>query len=407
MNATAFTLLVLALSASGQLWIPNPLAMPAAVQQSAQSATTRKVGAIKAINGTTITLAVDSDGEVDVVVAATTRILRLEAGKTNLKDSTPAQLSDLQVGDRMLVGGTPSEDAKSVGALTIIVMKRSDLEAHQAQEMQDWQKRGVDGLVKSLDPSSGTIVLSVPSFGGAKEISVHTSKETVILRYPPGSANFADAKRGSFQEIQPGDQLRARGNRSADGAELTADEIVSGTFRNIAGTVASVDASTGTISVQDLLSKKPVQVKVNSDSLLRRLPPEAARLVMGFKGGSPGGPAGSGANSSAGSSGGEGRAPAASPGGMGPGVSGAPGGPGGGRTFDLNRVVSRMPAISVGDLHKGDVVMIVATEGPGGDVVTKLLSGVEPILQAAPSASQALMMAPWSLSAPSGDNGNP
>ena len=68
-------------------------------------------------------------------------------------------------------------------------------------------------------------------------------------------------KRSTLQEIQPGDQLRARGDRSADGSELTAEEIVTGAFRNVAGLVNSVDASAGTITVQDLLSKKPVRGK--------------------------------------------------------------------------------------------------------------------------------------------------
>ena len=67
-----------------------------------------------------------------------------------------------------------------------------------------------------------------------------------------------------------------------------------------------------------------------------------------------------------------------------------------------------MPAVGLSDLHKGDAVMIVAAEGRDGDVITKLLAGVEPILQAAPSAGQALMLTPWNLGgAPSGDNGNP
>ena len=39
-----------------------------------------------------------------------------------------------------------------------------------------------------------------------------------------------------------GDQLRARGTRTADGRELSAEEIVYGAFRNIAGNVSSVDA---------------------------------------------------------------------------------------------------------------------------------------------------------------------
>ena len=75
---------------------------------------------------------------------------------------------------------------------------------------------------------------------------------------------------------------------------------------------------------------------------------------------------------------------------------------------DFQQMLGRMPAASLADLQKGDAVMMVSTEGTalsGGTVVT-LLSGVEPILQAAPTASQATMLTPWSLSAPAGDAAN-
>lgn len=372
-----------------------------------KSAVTRRIGAIKAINGSVITLTPDSGPEITVAVQPSARLLRLAPGEKDLKNATPIQLQDLQAGDRILVGGTASEDAKSIAASVVVVMKRSDLEARQKQDLQDWQKRGVDGLVKAADPSTGTITLSVPSFGGAKEISVHTSKDTVIRRYPPGSANFADAKPGSFAEIHTGDQFHARGDRSADGSELSAEEVVSGTFRNIAGPINSVDANAGTIDVQDLLSKKSVQVKVSPDSQLRKLPAEAARLVLGFKGGADAS-SGSGVNSSSASAGAERPASAPAPSGTAPVAGTASGSPRTGRSFDLNRVVSRLPAVTIADLHKGDVVMIVAAEGPDGDQITKLLAGVESILQAAPSASQALMLTPWNLGgAPQGENGNP
>jgi hypothetical protein len=87
------------------------------------------------------------------------------------------------------------------------------------------------------------------------------------------------------------------------------------------------------------------------------------------------------------------------------------GGAGGGRSgggFDLQRLLDQTPAVTLADLHKGDAVAILATEGTpsGGSTVVKLFSGVEPILQAAPSASQAMMLAPWSLGgAPGGDAG--
>jgi hypothetical protein len=75
---------------------------------------------------------------------------------------------------------------------------------------------------------------------------------------------------------------------------------------------------------------------------------------------------------------------------------------------DIQQMLNRMPAVTLADLHKGDAVLIVTTLGStteGGTAIT-LLSGVEPILQAAPSGSQAMMLAPWSLGgAPGGDAG--
>jgi hypothetical protein len=71
-------------------------------------------------------------------------------------------------------------------------------------------------------------------------------------------------------------------------------------------------------------------------------------------------------------------------------------------------MLTRLPAVSLSDLHKGDAVIILSTEGTAGvGTIITLLTGVEPILQAAPNASAASILTPWSLSAPSGDAGGP
>jgi len=67
-----------------------------------------------------------------------------------------------------------------------------------------------------------------------------------------------------------------------------------------------------------------------------------------------------------------------------------------------------MPSSTLADLNlqRGDAVIVLATEGTATSPHTAitLLSGVEPILQAAPSASQAMMLSPWNLGgAPGGD----
>ncbi len=77
----------------------------------------------------------------------------------------------------------------------------------------------------------------------------------------------------------------------------------------------------------------------------------------------------------------------------------------GGGGFDLSRLLDQTPTVTLADLHKGDAVYVLTTQGtPAGSTVIKLVSGVEPILEAAPNAGQAMMLAPWSLGgAPAGD----
>jgi hypothetical protein len=397
-----------------------PVLASSSLQTSApsQGAIVRRAGAIKEINGGTLVVAPDSGPEFAVAVSDSAKLLRIAPGEKNLQNATPFQLQDLQVGDRVLASGPPSADGNSIFAVSLVLMKRADVDATHQQERQDWQKRGIGGLVSTFDTATGTITISVTGFGGTKSIAIHTSKDTIIRRYAPDSVKFEDAKPSTLQEIHAGDQLRARGERSADGSELTAQEIVSGSFRNIAGTVISADASAGTLSVQDLLSKKSVQVKVSNDSQLRKLPPEVAqRMAARFKGMSVTGAAGGRAGASAigegsslqtaagnssptpggGSGGWQGRQGADGPAGNGGGMRG-------GAAPDLQQMLSRMPAASLADLKKGDAVLIVATEGiasNGGTAIT-LVAGVEPILQAVPTAGQAMMLAPWSLSAPAG-----
>ncbi len=403
-------LLAIAFLAAGTATLhPTPLCIAFAADQQTQPATapsavSRRVGAIKAINGSVITVAPDSGPDANVTLQATTRILRAAPGEKDLKNATPIQAQDLQVGDRILVAGKASGDGSTIMATTVVVMKRSDLDAKHQQDLQDWQKRGVDGPVKSVDEAAKTVTISVRG----KEVVIHTSGTTVFRRYAPDSVNFDDAKPGTFQLIRPGDQLRARGERSADGSELTADEIVSGTFPIVSGLVNSVDASSSTVSVHDLLSKKIVIVKIAQQSQLHHLPPEMAQMfAMRLKARAGGMPAGVAAAGSGSASNGDTAKPAGSPGGTAAAGNGAGGARPGGAP-DIQRLLSHLPAAGLTDLHKGDAVIILSTEGTAGvGTVITLLSGVEPILQAAPNAGQAMMLAPWSLGGPAGDAGGP
>ena len=181
--------------------------------QSANSPAIAKcIGAIKTINESILTLAQDSGPDITVTVAPNARLLRIAPGAKDLKDAAAIQLQDLQVGDRVRVRGQASADGNAIAALEVIVMARTDLAARRQQEQQDWQKRGIGGLVSSIDLAAGSVKISVTGLSGKKEITVQASKSTVIRRYAADSVKFDDAKASSLQEIRPGDQLRARGD---------------------------------------------------------------------------------------------------------------------------------------------------------------------------------------------------
>jgi hypothetical protein len=403
MNAATNRFLAIAFcAAAATRLVPACHAVPiGAAVQEAPAAAGRRIGAVKEINGTVITLTPDSGPDVKIAVQPTTRILRIAPGEKDLKNASSIQLQDIQVGDRILVGGKVSDDNLSLAASTIVVMKSSDLAARHAQDLQDWQKRGVDGLAKSVDASAGTVTISVRG----KDVIVRASKNTVVRRYAPDSTKFDDAKPGTLAEIHPGDQVRARGDRSADGADVAANEIVSGTFPNIAGTITSIDASSSTLSVRDLLTKKNVVIKITPDSQLHRLPPEMAQLMAKrLKGATSAAIAGASNGSTSGTNNQNAR-PSDAPGGSG----GNGTGPHGGGAPDLQRLINRTPSTSLADLHKGDAIVVLSTEGSadGAGTAIELISGVEPILQAAPNAGQAMMLAPWSLGAPAADAGGP
>jgi hypothetical protein len=401
--ALLFSLLagIASISAASQTATQPPAQTPAAA---------KPVGTIKSISGNTITLTTDAGTDVTVQVQDATKLVRIAPGQTDLKSATPIQFQDLQAGDRILVRGKLADDGKSVLALSVIAMKKSDLTEKQAHEREEWQKHGIGGLVSIVDASAGTITISLPAIGEKKTVTIHLSKDTVLRRYAPDSVKFDDARPAPLDQIKTGDQLRARGTRNADGSELAADEIVSGSFRNIAGIISEVDASAGSITVQDLATNKPVSIKITTESQLRKLPaPMAQRIAMRLKGVPADAPAQGAAGPAATSAQAPkpGGPPAGGPGSGGPGGSGRPGGAGGG---DLQQAILRMPAATLADLQKGDAVMIVATSGgPNGmPTAITLIGGVEPILEASPKSSASTILSPWSLGgAPGGEGATP
>jgi len=368
-----------------------------AAAPGARAQATRYLGTITAISGDTLTVKTDAGDEHQVQVPSTAQLKQIEPGQTDLTKAQPLEFSGLTTGDRVLVNLDPSVTSGTPQALRLIAIKHADVAKMQAAEIEAWNQ-GVHGLVKSIDPATGAIVVNMRVGTATKEVTVNTTKATVLKRYAPGSVRFDQAQPAPIGDIRAGDQLWARGTKSADNASMDATGIVSGTFRSIPGTVLSTDTSASSVTVKDLSTKKPVTIHIEPDSQLRRLDDNMATLLAARLKGNAGG-----AGGRAGANGGGARAGA---GVNGTGNGGAQrsfsqAGSGSGR-MDLETVLERAPVIQLPALKKGEAVMIVATEDSSGLNAIKLLAGVEPLLEA-PEAQD--LLSSWSLDQGSPDTG--
>lgn len=356
----------------------------------------RFVGTITALNGNTLTVKTDTDGSREVEVPASAVLKRVEPGQKDLSAAVDIRLTDIETGDRVLVKLASGAVGATPQAAQIVAIKRADVAAKEQKEREDWQLRGVGGLVKSVNAADGAIVVTSGAGTTAKTVTVHVSKTTVLKRYAPGSVRFDLAQPAPIDAVHPGDQLRARGEKNAAGTEMAAEEVVSGSFRNISGTIVSLDSAASTFVVKDLLTKKPVTVHITADAQMHALPEMMARMLAArLKSTTPG------AGAAARGQGSPGAVPVRGPDGQGGEQRSAQAGGGQwagvGQTQSgsMQQMLNRTPVIQFSDLKKGNAVMLVSTQGASEVTAITLLSGVEPLLEA-PEASQNLL-SNWSM----------
>ncbi len=355
------------------------------------------------------------DGTVySINLSGTASFLRIPPGETDLKKAGKIAFADLAVGDRALARVPSSGSNDDLPARTLVIMTKADLAQKHAHDRAEWQTRGVVGTVTTVDPANKQVTISTRG-RDAKTITIDTSAATFRC-YAPDSVKFADAKPGSFADLQVGDTVRALGDKNEDGTHVKAEEVVSGAFETIAGTVDSVDASANEVHITNLQTKKPMVVRVNQDSLLRRLDPQVAAMLArrlrpasaeGNGAGASGRPEGGGFGGPGGpGAGGGSRGGFGGPGGGGPGGpgGGGPGGPGGGRFGgaaggDLQQILERMPQLSLSELKKGDAVIVSSSKAPADAPITAFafVAGVEPFLEAAPRSSGQVNLGSWNL----------
>ena len=359
------------------------------------------IGEVKAIDATAKQMIIREDSGVifTINLSDKTQYKRLAPREKSLANATNITLGDVGQGDRVLARWRAGSDQKTAPAPQVVVMSKADLAKKQEQERAQWRRRGVSGIVASVNPSTQEITVSSRTLMGAPQaVIIPVTDKVLMRRYPPDTIpKYSEAKPSKFEEVKVGDQLRALGDKSADGTHLTAEEVLFGTFKIVGGTVTAIDSAANQIKINDLQTKKPLTIILKPDSVLRRFPENAAMM---FGGGA--GPGGAGA----GGQGGAGQKPA----GVGPGSPGATGqggagqkpagvGPGGaqgggprpGGGGNMADLLERLPTISISELKVGDTIIMSSLPGsdPTQFTAISLVSGIEPLLQMMAARPQA------------------
>lgn len=347
LSALVLTVSATALSAAAQ---SPQTAQPSPTTTGGKPALARVLGEVAAVDaaGRGLTLKTDDGKSVAVSVNEQTVYRRVPPGETTLDKATGITLAQISVADRVLARGRM--ESQSLVARDVIVMPRADLKEQQARNREEWQRRGILGQITALDPARREITLLARSREGAAPVTLAVGQNVSFRRYAPDSIRYRDAKESSFAELKVGDQLRALGERSADGKTFTPEEVVSGTFRTLSARVTAVDAQKGELTVTDVQSQKPLTVVVNADSKLRRLPADLARELEQF---------------------------------VARGAAAPPAGGAGQRTEDIQETINKLPPITVADLKPGDAVIVSSTQGSDPARATALIvaAGAEPVVK--------------------------
>jgi hypothetical protein len=208
-----------------------------------------------------------------------TEVMRVPPGETTLEHATASRLADIALGDRVL--------ATFVDGLTearrIVVVSLGDIARRNEAERADWRKRGVSGVVTACNGSEITLALRTAQAGQTAVVAA--SAKTKVRRYAEGSVTFTAAVPSSMAAISVGDQVQTRGEKSADGARIAADDVVFGTFLTKLGSITEVDPETRTIRIAEPADGRTWTVRLTAQSQLKKMPDMRSMFAVASSGG--------------------------------------------------------------------------------------------------------------------------
>jgi hypothetical protein len=322
-----------------QVAAQTPQTPAAAAQTADKPAADRVLGEVVSVDKSARRLVVKTSAGKSYLVGLTDQTVyrRVPPGETSMEKAVTITLDDVAVGDRVLARGTVGDGV--VAARLLLVIAGTDIAQARARERAEWERRGVAGTVTALNPQTKEITIRPRAAGAAPVVIAADGRGLSFRRFTAEAVTFADTKESKFDELKVGDHLRALGERSADGARVTAEKVVSGAFYIVGGQITEVNAEKGELVLSDVQTKKPVTVVVRPDSVMRRLTPELLKTLE-----------------------------AAGKGGIAP--------------SEAQQQIEALPALRLADLKAGDGVLVLSAKGasPSRATAIMLAAGVEKYL---------------------------
>jgi hypothetical protein len=281
------------------------------------------LGTVTSFNKEANTLEVKADNAppVPVKLLSSTSVQRIAPGETSLAKATTITAADITTGDRVLVNFA----SNGSDALRVVVMAATDIAKRDDADRQDWAKRGISGIVAAKNGNQ-ILLQKQRTPSGEIQPAITASNNTTFRRYSPDSVKFADAVTSKLDDVNVGDQIRARGTKSPDGMKVDAEEAIFGTFLTKAGSVVSIDTASREITVKELGTGKPLTIKLTADSNIKQMPNPPADA----RGGAPG-------------------------------------------AANIAQIVDRLPAGRIEDIKPGTSLVVSSTKGSAADKVTAIL----------------------------------
>lgn len=271
---------------------------------------------------------------------------RVPASEKSLDKAVDITFGDISVGDRVIARGAADGQTGVFLARALIVMSKAEITQKRERDRAEWLRRGISGVVRAINRETKEITMLSRTTQGDQSVVITTAGGVRFRRYAPDSAKYSDVVQSSFEELKVGDQMRALGEKSADGTHYQAEEIISGTVRTSGGTIVAVNASSGEMTINDLGTRRPLTVVVNKDSVIRRFTPELVKLLEQGTSNSEAGTAATGGG-------------------------------------DIQHMIERLPPITVAELKSGDAILVSSMAGADSARITAVLiaTGVEDFLK--------------------------